>query len=196
MISNVYSVAERDIYINVVSKKFDISFNSIKADVDRIIAISAAAYKKGQTQRLRQESAGYADRINADFIKSPIVARNEETVLGLLLLYPEHRKQVFEKNLLTPDDFITSLNKRIFEYLNGAYKNGDDNFISMNDEFTPDEMGRISKMKVTRMQLSSNDDAVLLEAIETLRKSLDKKSAEKTDTIDKLNEILLKKRTD
>ena len=196
LISNVYSVAERDIYINVVSKKFDISFNSIKADVDRIIAINAAAYKKGQTQRLRQESAGYADRINADFIKSPIVARNEETVLGLLLLYPEHRKQVFEKNLLTPDDFITSLNKRIFEYLNGAYKNGDDNFISMNDEFTPDEMGRISKMKVTRMQLSSNDDAVLLEAIETLRKSLDKKSAEKTDTIDKLNEILLKKRTD
>ena len=113
-----------------------------------------------------------------------------------MLLYPEHRKQVFEKNLLNSDDFITTLNKRIFEYLSCAYKNGDENFISMNDEFTPDEMGRISKMKITRMQLSSNDDDVLLEAIETLRKSLDKKSAKKTDTIDKLNAILMKKRND
>ena len=66
----------------------------------------------------------------------------------------------------------------------------------MNDEFTPDEIGRISRMKVMRMQLSSNDDKVLYDSIETLRKSLDKKSAEKTDTIDKLNEILNKKRTD
>ena len=196
LISTVYSMAERDIYISVVAKKFDISFASIKADVDRIIAINAANYKRGQTQRLRRESVGYSDRVNPDFIKSPIIARNEETVLGLILLYPEHRKKVFEEHLISSEDFITALNRRVFEYLESAYKSGDDNFITMNDEFTPDEIGRISRMKVMRMQLSSNDDKVLYDSIETLRKSLDKKSAEKTDTIDKLNEILNKKRTD
>ena len=196
LISAVYSAAERDIYIHTVAKKFGVDFLSIKNDVERIIAKRAAAYKRGQTQRLRQESVGYSDRINPDFIKNPIVARNEETVLGLLLLFPEHRKSVFEKALLSEDDFITALNKRIFVYLQNAYNTGDDQLISINEEFTPEEMGRISRMKVARMQLDTNDETILLECIETLKKSVDKKAAERTDTIDKLNEILSKKRTD
>lgn len=196
LISAVYSAAERDIYIHTVAKKFGVDFLSIKNDVERIIAKRAAAYKRGQTQRLRQDSVGYSDRINPDFIKNPIVARNEETVLGLLLLFPEHRKSVFEKALLSEGDFITALNKRIFVYLQNAYNTGDDQLISINGEFTPEEMGRISRMKVARMQLDTNDETILLECIETLKKSVDKKTAERTDTIDKLNEILSKKRTD
>ena len=196
LISDVYSAAERDIYIHTVAKKFGVDFSSIKNDVERIIAKRTAAYKRGQTQRLRQESVGYADRINPDFIKNPTIARNEETVLGLLLLFPEHRKKVFEDTLLTEDDFVTSLNKRIFAFLADAYKNGDEHLIAMSGEFTPEEMGRISRMKIARMQLDSNDPAILTECIDTLKKSVDKKAAEKTDTIDKLNEILSKKRTD
>jgi DNA primase len=87
-ISTVYSAAERDIYIRSVAKKFDVEYTSIKADVDRVIAKNAAAYKRGEAQRIKQESVGYADVVNRDFIKAPIVARNEETVLGLMLLYP------------------------------------------------------------------------------------------------------------
>ena len=44
------------------------------------------------------------------------------------------------------------------------------------------------------MELSSNDDEVLFECIDNLKKSIDKKESEKTDTIDKLNAILSKKR--
>ena len=51
-------------------------------------------------------------------------------------------------------------------------------------------------MKIRRMELSSNDEIVLLECIDNLKKSVDKKTSEKTDTIDKLNEILSKKRVD
>ena len=36
----------------------------------------------------------------------------------------------------TEDDFITGLNKRIFNYIGNAYKEGDENLISMNSEFT------------------------------------------------------------
>ena len=66
----------------------------------------------------------------------------------------------------------------------------------MNDEFTQDEIGRISRMKIRRMELSSNDDSVLLECVDNLKKSVDKKNSEKADTIDKLNEILSNKRKD
>ncbi len=196
LISTVYSVAERDIYLRNVANKFGVEYTSIKSDVDRIIAKNAATYKRGETQRIRQESVGYADTVNRDFIKSPIVARNEETVLGLLLLYPEHRAQVFDNNMLSEQDFVTELNKRIFVALKQAYAVNDDRLITLNEIFTPEEMGRISKMKVARMNVASSDESILLECIETLRRSVEKKDAKNTDTIDKLNEILAKKRTD
>ncbi len=196
LISDVNSMAERDVYIHTVAKRFDVQASSIRADVDRIVAKRERAYKRNQTQRVRQETAGFSDRINPDFLKSPAVARNEETVLGLILLFPDHRKRIFSENLITEEDFLTDLNKRIFAYVERAYNEGDDQLITMNNEFTPDEIGRISKMKIRRMELSSNDDAVLEECIDNLKKSVDKKFSEKTDTIDKLNEILSKKRVD
>jgi len=196
LISGVNSMAERDVYIHTVAKRFEVQASSIRSDVERIIAKRERSYKRNQTQRIRQESAGYSDRINPDFLKSPAVARNEETVLGLLLLFTDHRKKVFDEELLTEENFMTDLNRRIFAYIKRAYNDGDENLIAINDEFTQDEIGRISRMKIRRMELSSNDDSVLLECIDNLKKSVDKKTSEKTDTIDKLNEILSKKRVD
>ena len=196
LISEVNSMAERDVYIHVVAKKFEVQSSSIRADIERIISKRERTYKRNQTQKVRQESVGYSDRVNPDFLKSPAVARNEETVLGLMLLFPNHRKKVFTEKLLDENDFMTDLNKRIFVYIHRAYDCGDENLISMNEEFTPDEIGRISRMKIRRMELSSNDDSVLIECIDNLKKSIDKKVSEKTDTIDKLNEILSKKRVD
>jgi DNA primase len=196
LISEVNSMAERDVYIHAVANIFEVQATSIRSDIERIILKRERAYKRNQTQRVRQESAGYSDRINPDFLKSPAVARNEETVLGLLLLFPDHRKKIFSEELLTEENFMTDFNKRIFSYIKRAYNEGDEHLIAMNDEFTQDEMGRISRMKIRRMELSSNDDIVLLECIDNLKKSVDKKTSEKTDTIDKLNEILSKKRVD
>ncbi len=196
MISDVYYAAERDVYIQIVAKKFDVSTVGIKADVDRIINSKLKAYKRNESQKLKQESIGYSDKINPDFIKAPIIARNEETLLGLLLLFPEHRKKVIEEALVSSDDFVTSFNKRLFEYLYNAYKTGDEHLITINEVFAPDEMGIISKMRVNRMQLSSNDTNVLIECINNLKKSVDKKNSEATNTIAMLNEILGKKRTD
>ena len=194
LISTVNSMAERDVYISNVAKRFDVQPASIRSDVDRIIANRERNFKRNQSQKVKQESVGYSDRTNPDFIKSPAVARNEETVLGLLLLFPNHRKTAFDNNLLSVDDFVTDLNKRIFSYIEKAYKDGDEHFITINDEFTQDEIGRISRMKIRRMQLSSNDDAVLTECIDNLKRAVDKKASEKTDTVDKLEELLSKKR--
>ena len=196
LISEVNSMAERDVYIHSVAKKFDVQASSIRTDIERIVSKRERAYKKNQMQKVRQESVGYSDRTNPDFLKAPAVARNEETVLGLMLLFPNHRKKVFADNLLTEDDFITDLNKRIFSYLGRAFLEGDENLITINEEFNQDEIGRISRMKIRRMELTTNDDSVLLECVDNLKKSVDKKVSEKTDTIDKLNEILFKKRVD
>ena len=194
LISETYSSAERDIYIRTVAKKFDVDQRSIKSDVEKIINAAIKADKLDESRRIKQDALGYSDKINPDFIKAPAVAKCEETVLGLLLLYPEHRKEVFEKALLTEDDFFTALNKRVFTYLYDAYTVAEDSHADLDEVFNPDEVGRITKMKINRMQLTDNGGEVLLGAIEQLRNAVRKKQNSTGATLDTLTALINAKR--
>ena len=190
VISDVYSEAERDIYIRVVAKQFDVDHKSIKSDVERIISRRRREAKKSESMAVRQEAVGYADKVNPSYIKAPIVARNEENLLGLLLVYPEHRKRVFEEKLLTEEDFFTELSQRIFRHLKESYCSDNDEALFFDEAFSPEEVGRITKMKISRMQLSGNGDDVLYESIKSLKDSMAKEDAGKTDSIEALNKLL------
>ena len=189
MISAVYSAAERDVYIKSVSDKLGVEFNSIRSDVERAIARRIAAAKREEGKRVHEETIGYFDRVNPDYIKAPAVAKNEEVVLGLLLLYPAHRKKAFEEKLISVDDFYTELNKRIFSYLEAAYASGNEHLVDINDAFTSEEVGRISRMKVARLTLS-NDDAVLLESIAALKKAVQSNADGQTTSMSDLEAII------
>lgn len=196
LISETYSSAERDIYIQNISKLFGVDAKSIKSDVDRIIAKAATARRKEESNKIKQDAIGYSDKVNPDYIKAPAAAKNEETLLGLLLLYPEHRKKVFEEGLVDEADFFTDLNKRIFCYLRDAYHSGDESHLDMDACFTPDERGRITKMKLNRMELTENGVDVLLEIIDRLRRSVSKKNNEKNSSLDSLARLLEAKKKD
>ena len=189
LISETYSSAERDIYIQVVSKKLAIDTKSIKADVDRAIAAQYRARKREESEKVKQDAIGYSDRVNPDFIKAPAVAKNEEHVLGLLFSYPEHRKAVFDGELLTEDDFFTDLNRRLFVFLRDKYQSGDDSFAEINEIFSEEEVGRVARMRVLRMQLS-NGDEVLKDSIRTLKSVVKKKKSEATASIEDLNKLI------
>ena len=194
LISETYSSAERDIYIQRISELFGVDKKSIKSDVDGIIRRANNARRKEESQKIKQDAIGYSDRVNPDFIKAPAVAKNEEALLGLLLIYPEHRKAVFEKSLVSEDDFITELNRRIFAYIKTAYISGDDSFLDMDAVFTPDECGRITRMKISRMELTENGSDVLDDSIEKLRRSVSKKNNEKNSSLESLTRLLEEKR--
>lgn len=196
LISETYFSAERDIYIQNISKLFGVDAKSIKSDVDRIIAKAATARRKEESNKIKQDAIGYSDKVNPDYIKAPAAAKNEETLLGLLLLYPEHRKKVFEEGLVDEADFFTDLNKRIFCYLRDAYHSGDESHLDMDACFTPDERGRITKMKLNRMELTENGVDVLLEIIDRLRRSVSKKNNEKNSSLDSLTRLLEAKKKD
>lgn len=194
LISETYSSAERDIYIQNISKIFAVDQKSIKSDVEKLIRKSMYEKRKEESQKVKQDAIGYSDRVNPDFVKAPAVAKNEESILGLLLLYPEHRKKVFEDKLLTPDDFFTDLNKRVFTYLEQAYREQDDSHTDINEQFAPDEVGRMTKMKISRMGLTENGTEVLLDGIAALKNSVRKKRAESAPSIEELQKLLNEKR--
>ena len=108
----------------------------------------------------------------------------------LELLYPEHRKKVFAEALLTSEDFFTDLNRRIFEHIKAEYESGGSVSADINVAFTPEEVGRITKMKIARMSLSDNGAEVLSECIEALKKSMAQKSASSANTYDALDKLI------
>ena len=195
IISDVYSEAERSVYINIVSKKLSVPAAAIEADINKSLSKKLQEAKKDEGRRLQQKSLGYSDRINPDFIKAPALAKKEENLLALLILYPNHRRAVFENDLVSEDDFFTELNKRIFKFIKDTSDGSYHNIGDFNEVFSPAEVGRITAMKLSRMNLTENGDRVLEESIESLRKSMEKKMSTSTNTYEGLNDLLNKKRS-
>ena len=147
---------------------------------------------KEEGQKARQAAAGFADKVNLDFAKAPAVAKNEENVIGLLILFENHQKKVCSEKLLSAADFYTDLNRSIFSYLQECYETGvQPNF---DVKFPPEAVGRIAKMKISRMHLTDNGDKVLSEAIASLKGAMQRKSAEGVSTLDALNDLIAAKR--
>ena len=189
LISETYSSAERDIYVQVVAKTLSVDPKSIKADVYRELAAQYRARKKEESERIRADAVGYNDRVNPDFAKAPAVAKNEEHVLGLLLTYPEHRKKVFDEGLLDEDCFLTELNKRVFRLIRDHWD--DDNPMAFaNESFTTDEVGRMEHMKLSRKALNNNSTEILLDTIRSLRAAMEKKALASANSYDALYKII------
>ena len=185
LISAFYSEAERDIYIRIAADKLKIAAVGIKNDVEKIRAKNERTEKKDESRHIIQSTAGYSDKVNPDYAKAPAIAKTEEIIIGLLMLFPEHRKYVFENAALTADDFFTAFNRRIFEYIEEKYRDND-KLVDLNERFNADEVGRITKMKLSRMSLDTNDADVLKESINSLKSSMQKRSGAGASTADDL----------
>lgn len=193
-ISEIYSSAEREIYLKSISERLSVDVKSLKADVDRLVSKKQYAARRAEEKRIKESTAGFSDRINPDFVKAPAVAKNEETVLGILLLYPEKVSEVVKDKLLAPSDFYTEFNRRVFEFLINSYNGEHTSYEDMNEVFTAEEMGRIRRMKINRMELTSSNDSILRESIDNLKRSLEKKEASQVKTFEGLDAILKRKR--
>ena len=193
LISEFDSSAEREIYLQLASKELSIPKANIEIDVAKLVSRKNYAKRREASKKSKQDALGYSDKVNPDFVKAPAVAKNEEGVLGLLLLFPEHRAKVFKENLLNDDDFFTEFGKRVFALIKDSYSEGN-NLPNFNEYFTPAEVGRIEQMKRARGYLSENGDAILLDSISSLKRAMEKKNSLSTNTYEGLNNLLDKLR--
>ena len=168
VLSEVYSDVEREIYITRMAEKLSVDPKSMRNDVERQMRRNRRDESAEMRRRIVSDTLGYGDRVNRDFVKNAKAARAEEAILGILLLRPEFVKEIKSGAIsLSADDFLTDFNKKVFV----AILEGDDPFdIGMlAEDFTLDEISRITKMQVSRASLSKNDAAVLADHIRTLK---------------------------
>ncbi|MBE6717673.1 MAG: DNA primase [Ruminococcaceae bacterium] len=185
VIANVASAVEREIYIAKVSEKLDVTKDNLKHDVDKKIRQQIKEKQKNESRKIMLESAGFGDRINPDYAKNVRAASAEESILSIILTYPELLKKVKDGTAeLCADDFFTAFGKKIFEKSIELYS--DDisfDYGLLGSEFTPDEMGRITAIVLKRNKLSQNGEQELYDCIKVLKSEKEKQTASLTDII-------------
>ncbi|MBR0235916.1 MAG: DNA primase [Clostridia bacterium] len=184
--AGVYSDVEREIYIDRIAERLGVERQNVKSDVDRR---RRAARKKEDGERITNvisKTVGYGDRINRERAQNIKASRAEESIIGMMILYPELREAVVSGRVqIGPDDFLTEFNRRAFE---SVLKRGSDIGLIAQD-FTVEEIARIEDAVERRAELSDNGEAVLIDNVNALKG--EKKAAD--DDLGAALEILKKK---
>ena len=183
IIASVYSSVERSVYISTVAERLGLTPDVMKNDVERIRAGLVKKYKAKEGHNAQLSAKNIGDRVNPDSAKNIKASAAEEVILGLMLLYDEHRAAVAKGSVeLSRDDFFTEFGKRVFDAIIELEKSeGGYSYALLGENFTPDEMGRMQHMEYKRRQLLSNGRDVLEASIKTLKSSKNKTAGEKED---------------
>lgn len=196
IISHVYSSAEREIYIHAVSERLSISEDSLRKDVEGAMRRNAKAGKQQESQQARLSAMGIRDKINPEAAGNIQAAAAEEAIIGLLLLYGEHRRSVTSGQIPVRDeDFITAFHRRAFACIMALEESdGGFDFSLLGEYFTPEEMGRLARLEQARRKLSENGTSVLRAAVAALAREREHRAAKDAPPVDSIQMILAGKR--
>ena len=196
MVARVWSSAEREVYLQAVSERLGLPIDSLRRDVERAQARIQRDRHQSEARAARMSALALDDRVNPEAAGNIRAAAAEDTVLGLMLLYEEHRRAVREGAVsLTADDFVTAFNRRVFEAIM-ELENSDGGFSTavLGEQFDPDEMGRLAKLAQARRNLSENGQSVLKAAVRTLQDEKNAVTKDDAPPEGSLERLLEKKR--
>lgn len=143
------SVVEKEVYSSSISAEFNVSKSSMDTQIKKAESIRN---RQRQEERKKEERAmvfsSFEDKNNPERKNHLRAARAEEMLIASLMRNNDFYASIREK--ISPDDYVTQFNKRVFTRLTELIDGGYSTDISMFTEvFSPVEMDsvyRISKM--------------------------------------------------
>ena len=171
MIASMPSQVERDIGVRKAAQLLKVSPEALANDVASARRRMVSAEKKKESEEAQRSIKNYGDRINTDAAKNIRGSRTEETLLGLMLIFDEFRREAAEGTAgIDADDFVTSFGRRIFQSL-CKLELSDRGFSKamLGEDFNADELGRIEKIEQERRALAKNDREVFMASITALK---------------------------
>ena len=170
---------------------FSSEIESIQKDVSSIIKRRYREEKSREQGELYRLTSGIGDRVNPESASNIRANKIEEAILGLMLLKPEHLNECTER--LTSDDFVTPFCKKVFESVVTIYKElGKFDIGYIQDEFSVEQISRITKMLTDRQSLTVNDKQTLENLINSLTNESNKK--EDSDSFDDIFDAIKNKK--
>lgn len=146
---------EQDIYATRLSNELGVSVESIKAQ----LKTASARQRRADEAKKRTETAemllkSNEDKNNPERAKNLGAAKAEETLIASFLRNPDFYNKLKEK--ISPDDFVTAFNRRIFECLIKGLGSGAEPSLSLfSADFTPEEMDSVTRISLIAPNLSN-----------------------------------------
>lgn len=191
VICGIWSDVEREIYITRIAERLSVEPSNLARDVERRMRRKQREEDTELRRKVVSDTLGYGDRVNREFVGNAKAARAEEAIIGILLLRPELIPEIRRGTVaLCADDFVTAFNRRVFEALTACGEKCDIGALAQ--DFTLEEIDRITAMQVKRSALSKNDLAVLQENVQTLKAAAEEKNTE--NELEEIKSLLSKKK--
>ena len=173
VLAAINSPVERSVYVSKVAKEQGISREALDAQINSVIRKKINSGRKQEWTDIRT----FSDKRRADpqAAAFPKEYRAERGIIAYLTIHPDDLEYVADR--LPADFFATDFNKKLYEKLiSGMRISSDFNILSLQSEFSADEMGKITDILSEARQIDINRSAAE-DYITTLRNSHEKRAS-------------------
>ncbi|MFA5658689.1 MAG: DNA primase [Oscillospiraceae bacterium] len=145
VLADIPNRIEREVYASRVANEQNISPQIIISEINAIIAGRRKSRQKKEWRNITLFSEEKHDKINPEAAQFPKEAKAEAGIIAYILQNPDEANVLLK--MLPAERFVTSFNKKVYEFMDFRHKNALGlNISAFNSEFSPDEMGKISEM--------------------------------------------------
>ena len=176
ILSKVDNNIEKEIYIERISKEYDVSKEAIFAQTNKL------QYNSNQGSKILERKITPIKQKNETTDTNENLNRRENMIISLLLTENSHAYENL-KNIITPNDFKIEINKKIAGILYEEYEKGNSNINSILDTIKDEEMLNT----ITRIMADDYDITDINKAIMDIIKIY-----EKEKVLEEKKQIILK----
>lgn len=155
ILSKIENTMEREIYIEKISKGYNISKEAIYGEVNKLIYAGTKGDKVLQSKKVEIRKVKQENRTEID----EDLKRRENTIIALLL---EANINIFQKikNRINPEDFQDEINKKIAVQLYEELEKQDININRLIDTFDEETQNHITMVMATDYEIENIEKAV------------------------------------
>lgn len=154
LVSTVDNRMEQEVYIDKISREYDISKEAIYAEINKI------NHSRNQGKKILEAKTVKRVEIKKEEIPETIIKR-ENIIIALLLNGKEETYKKI-KDKLTPDDFRSDNNKKIVKCLYEEFEKGNSNISNILELLENDEqaISRITEIMADDYEIKDDNKAI------------------------------------
>lgn len=145
LLATLSSPVERDVYAGKLASDLSVSKDAILNQIQYMIQKRKKTQKNKQLSQIVRKTENTIKKVNPDAGRYPRAVQAEDALIGLLLRNPDYIARTAKK--ITPEEWLTAFNRRIYEVMLRRFENGQAVEISyLSSEFDEEEMGYIANL--------------------------------------------------
>lgn len=157
VLADISSPIEREVYVSKLADENRVQKEMLLQQVNSVIKKRISSGKKQEWNEIRTFQNRF--KANPDSYRHPKKFRAERGIIAYIAENPEEAEKIAER--LPAERFATEFNKKVYEKMLEKIKNSCfSDILSLQSEFTADEMGKITEIAVNSKDVNINRTAV------------------------------------